>query len=167
MTLSTHMIVGTAVASLFPNNPALGFGAAFLSHFVLDTIPHWDYAIAMKNGSSDIKDMDIEFNKSFVKSFVKISSDVALGFIISLILIFTLHFSSWPALMAGCLGGMMPDFLQLVYMKFKHEPFLSLQKFHRWIQKDRGYKIKNPVFGVLTQIIVVFFVVWMIYLYVR
>ena len=161
------MIVGTAVASLFPSNPALGFGVAFLSHFVLDTIPHWDYAIVMKNGNSDIKDMDIEFNKNFIGSFIKISSDVALGLAVSLVLIFSLNLSSFSSLIAGCLGGMLPDFLQLVYMKFKHEPLLSLQKFHRWIQKDRGCKIKNPIIGIFTQVIVAFLAVWIIYLYMQ
>jgi hypothetical protein len=33
MILTTHAITGAAVASVFPNNPALGFVAGFASHF--------------------------------------------------------------------------------------------------------------------------------------
>ncbi|MDH2348696.1 hypothetical protein [Bradyrhizobium sp. SSUT77] len=43
MILSTHAIVGGAIASLIPDQPALAFVAGIVSHFVIDAIPHSDY----------------------------------------------------------------------------------------------------------------------------
>ena len=45
MTLTTHAIFGAGLASLMPEHPVAAFIAGFASHFVLDAIPHWDYAI--------------------------------------------------------------------------------------------------------------------------
>ena len=38
MTLTTHAVVGAAVATLLPSHPLLGISAAFLSHFFVDAI---------------------------------------------------------------------------------------------------------------------------------
>ena len=45
MILITHAIVGGAIASLLPSQPALAVCAAFASHFAIDAIPHWDYPL--------------------------------------------------------------------------------------------------------------------------
>jgi hypothetical protein len=45
MILSTHAIVGGAIAGLFPSHPVLVAAAAFASHFAIDAIPHWDYPL--------------------------------------------------------------------------------------------------------------------------
>ena len=51
MILSTHAIVGAAIASFLPSHPTTAFVLGFGSHFVLDAIPHWDYPI--KSASVD------------------------------------------------------------------------------------------------------------------
>jgi hypothetical protein len=56
MILSTHAVVGGAIASLFPSHPVLVAVAAFASHFAIDAIPHWDYplrAITLKPGANN------------------------------------------------------------------------------------------------------------------
>src|SRR5436305_15069783 len=56
MILSTHAVVGGAIASLFPSHPVLVAVAAFASHFAIDAIPHWDYplrAIRSKPGANN------------------------------------------------------------------------------------------------------------------
>jgi hypothetical protein len=51
MILSTHAIVGGAIASLFPSHLVLVVAAGFASHFAIDAIPHWDYPLqAIKAG---------------------------------------------------------------------------------------------------------------------
>jgi hypothetical protein len=45
MILSTHAIVGAALASLMPSHPIAAFAAGFASHFVIDSTPHWDYPL--------------------------------------------------------------------------------------------------------------------------
>jgi hypothetical protein len=45
MILSTHAVVGGAIASLVPSDPILAAAAGFASHFAIDAIPHWDYPL--------------------------------------------------------------------------------------------------------------------------
>jgi hypothetical protein len=52
MILSTHAIVGGAIASLFPSHPILIAAAGFTSHLVIDAIPHWDYPLYLRGEGS-------------------------------------------------------------------------------------------------------------------
>jgi hypothetical protein len=54
--LSTHAIIGGAVASLFPSHPVFIAIAGFASHFAIDAIPRWDYplqVISVKRGADN------------------------------------------------------------------------------------------------------------------
>ena len=48
MVLTTHAVAGATLATLVPNHPLWGFVIGFGSHFVLDSIPHWDYSLKSK-----------------------------------------------------------------------------------------------------------------------
>jgi hypothetical protein len=43
--LSTHAVVGGAIASLIPGHPVLAFVIGVASHFAIDAIPHVDYPL--------------------------------------------------------------------------------------------------------------------------
>jgi hypothetical protein len=43
MILSTHAVVGGAIASLMPSHPVLAFVVGVASHYAIDAIPHVDY----------------------------------------------------------------------------------------------------------------------------
>ena len=46
--LSTpHLMVGAAIVRSIPN-PYISLPAAFLSHFLFDFIPHWDFSVSLK-----------------------------------------------------------------------------------------------------------------------
>jgi len=46
--LSTpHILVGSAIINIIPN-PLISLPIAFLSHFLLDFMPHWDFKITLK-----------------------------------------------------------------------------------------------------------------------
>jgi hypothetical protein len=45
MTLSTHAIVGGAIASLMPGQPVFAFIVGVASHFAIDAIPDVDYPL--------------------------------------------------------------------------------------------------------------------------
>jgi hypothetical protein len=45
MILSTHAVVGGAIASLIPGHPVLAFVIGTASHFAIDAIPHVDYPL--------------------------------------------------------------------------------------------------------------------------
>jgi len=139
MILAKHAVAGAALASLTPDNPAIGFITGFLSHFVLDAIPHWDYDLESETeDKNDEMNNEILINKKFLKDiFKKIGPDIAAGCLISY-LIFCLYFKiSIIAVLCGAAGGIVPDALQLVYMKWKHEPLKSLRRFHIWIHAPK------------------------------
>ena len=145
MTLTAHAITGAALASLVPDQPLVGFAVGFISHFVLDAIPHWDYKLNSKkeDGNNHMND-DMVINKNFIKDILKISFDGILGLLLSLIVFnFYFKFSTFVVL-SGVIGAMMPDALQFVYMKWRHEPLISLQKFHLWIHADKKIIEKLP-----------------------
>ncbi len=155
MTLTTHAIVGTAVVSLIPQHPVLGLCAAFVSHFAADAIPHWDYPIASSSVNPHFG-MPMKYDKSFWVDVARIGSDGTLGVILS-VLFFAPVVGSIMAIL-GAIAGMLPDPLQFVYAHFKHEPLVSLQRFHTWIHTNNHLE-NRIVFGVFSQILFVTLVV--------
>jgi hypothetical protein len=49
MILSTHAVVGAALASFVPSHPLAALVIGFASHFALDAIPHRDYPIKSRS----------------------------------------------------------------------------------------------------------------------
>ncbi|MFH0804353.1 MAG: hypothetical protein V1896_02015 [Candidatus Zambryskibacteria bacterium] len=160
MTLTAHAIVGASIASVVPSHPVLGFALGFGSHFLLDTIPHWDYPL--RSRKADIKnpmDDDVVLNKNFIFDLFKMGSDAVFGLIVVLFLFggFSDFHLAWAPLW-GVAGALTPDALQFVYMKWRHEPMISLQKFHLWVH-SRIRLDDRPALGIPLQIaIIIFFV---------
>jgi len=118
MVLTPHAIVGATLAGLVPEHPLVGFAFGFISHFVLDAIPHWDYQL------------DFFTTNSLSRGdLIKLTVDFVLG--LSLIWFFA------PALVWGALGGLTPDALQFVYQKTGSRLLASLQRFHLWIHAEK------------------------------
>ncbi|MDD2823359.1 MAG: hypothetical protein PHQ59_04755 [Candidatus Daviesbacteria bacterium] len=72
MTATAHALIGGAVASTI-SNPELGLSLAFISHPLLDLIPHWDFANNWR-----AKDKFI--------LFIEASADLTFGVLLSYIL---------------------------------------------------------------------------------
>ncbi len=159
MTLTTHAIVGASIANILPSHPVLGFTAGFVSHFLLDAIPHWDYFLAsVKKDPDNPMNNDIAFNKNFIFDLFKMGADAALGIIISLFLFgFSNSHLIWMPLW-GAIGALTPDALQFVYLKWRYEPIKSLQRFHIWIHGKEKLN-SRPVLGIFLQIVVILFFV--------
>jgi hypothetical protein len=155
MTLTTHAVVGATIASALPSHPLLGFVLAFSSHFLLDAIPHWDYALSShkSDGSNRMND-DMMIDKVFFTDLMKIGFDMLCGVLI-VILVFTLHGPHilWLPLV-GVAGATLPDALQFAYWKYRHQPLISLQRFHIWVHAKKDFN-KRPFLGITFQIIVV------------
>jgi hypothetical protein len=174
MILTTHAITGAAIASAMPNHPVLGFVAGFASHFLLDSIPHYDYKLhSCKEDLRNPLNNDLVLNKKFVVDLIKICADGLFGVLVSLLLFFNLpiyqSLHTLPvqtlsllilhsAVFWGIVGALLPDFLQFVYFKFRHEPFLSIQKFHNRIQIGKHLE-HNHALGRILQIIIIVIVV--------
>ncbi len=78
MLLGPHILVGAAVAAS-TTNVFLGLLFAFLSHFVLDRIPHWEYSI------EPLKQIKTRGTKYCVPILRRIALDATLGLIVLLV----------------------------------------------------------------------------------
>jgi hypothetical protein len=148
LTLTTHAVVGAAIAGLTPKYPMLGLCLAFASHFLLDAIPHWDYPLR----SSSLRPQaatPMKYDRAFIADMITIGSDAALGISLALILFTTPD--GYFLLFCGACAGILPDGLQFAYMRFPHKPLVYLQRFHEWIHSSYAMD-ERPAFGICSQL---------------
>jgi hypothetical protein len=154
LTLTTHAIVGAAIASGIPAYPALAIAAAFASHFLLDAIPHWDYPISSDSVNPKVA-AAMKYDRALLVDMLKIGTDAMLGMALALLLL--ARPSNFALVLCGAAAALLPDALQFAYMRFPREPLISLQRFHRWIHASRNLH-SRPILGVATQIGLILFV---------
>jgi len=154
MILTTHAIVGAAIGRLVLN-PYEAFALGFISHFLIDAIPHCAYPLAslINNGKDPLK-KDMVLDLRFAKDLVFITVDFCIGISLA-IFIFqnAAGFTNFSLpLLAGALGGVLPDALQFAYFKIRREPLTTLQKFHHNVNGEKD--ILGLPYGILSQILV-------------
>jgi hypothetical protein len=135
MILSTHAIVGGAVASLLPSHPVLVAMLGFASHFLIDAIPHWDYplqSISVKPGADNRK---LRLDRRLVLDLFLIGLDAFAGLGAAIFLFAPL--ASPVVIAVGAVAGMLPDPLQFVHSLYPHQPLKILQGFHVWIHSKQ------------------------------
>jgi hypothetical protein len=153
MILSTHAIVGGAIASLFPSHPVLVALASFGSHFAIDAIPHWDYPLRSIAIGRHVDNRSLKIDGLLLRDLAMIGGDACAGLAISMLLFATTK-TIWVVAL-GAAAGILPDPLQFVHSINKSEPLMSLQRFHEWIHTSR----KLPwISGVVSQALFVAFV---------
>ena len=162
MLLAPHILVGAAVASQF-QNPALGLILAFLSHFILDRTPHWEYSVeALKQ----IKIRGIKYCRPIL---LRVILDIITGFTV---LIFAMLISAnridFVYLALGGFFGILPDGLTfLLFLRGNSKGWLSLflkifYALHRKAHFNK-YKSLPPLrIGLSTQAIVVLIALYFI-----
>lgn len=162
MTLSTHAVVGAAVAAALPNHPILGGLFAFGSHFLLDALPHWDYKILSTSANPDAP-AKLSIDRLFLLDLVRIGSDALLGLVVAGAFFWHPVGTSFTAGVSllenwlwfiGAASAILPDFLQFVYSKYPKGPIAQLQAFHRWIHTS--HRLEGRTFcGIASQLILV------------
>lgn len=165
MMLFTHSIVGASIVSMFPNNPALGIPLALFSHYLSDSIPHWEYNI--KAPIFNKKNPDREHQLRNFSVYDKLWSlrydnfsilvDFSIGICVSLYIFYHLYHVSWILVLFGVLAGVLPDIGQFAYVLFP-EKMKVFQKFHTFWHSSIHWHNK-PFWGTLTQFAVLLFVV--------
>ena len=146
MILSAHAIVGGTIASLMPGHPVLCFFVGAASHFAIDAIPHVDYplhSISVRRSSPRA----LTLNWLLVQDLGLITLDACVG--LAIVLWLYASPGATTAVVAGALGAMLPDPLQLLQKLYPREPLKSLQRFHSWIHTKR--RLKWPL-GVSSQL---------------
>lgn len=110
-----HVLAGTAIG-LAVKQPALVAVLAFLSHFVLDAIPHYDYG-----------------DRPGTKLWWKIwTVDAVTSFLAIALLALAVPELAW-AVIAGGICGELPDVFWVYYLK-SGKPAFWFFRFHAWIQ---------------------------------
>ena len=151
MILVTHAIIGATVAFALRENPLIGFLAAFASHFAADAIPHWEYRIiSLERNATDYLSSRFAIGKNFAYDILRAGTDCAFGVGIPTLIVSSQSPENIWIVLWGAAGGVLPDFLQLVYFLFPNSPLRFVQRFHHFIHaKQRMYD--RPVLGISIQ----------------
>ncbi len=169
MVLTTHAVVGGALASIAYAEPAAAFGIGFLSHFLLDAIPHWDYFHLLPSfkGNTEGNGFTVELSKRLMFDIGFIIFDIILGFLLVFLFFlrkgFILNFGILikDPIIWGAIGGILPDFLQFAYSKFPRQPLTSIQKLSEFMH-SKNYSFQNKfLLGASFQIVIVAFFVFL------
>jgi hypothetical protein len=148
LTLTTHAIVGAAIASVMPAHPSLALAAAFASHFLLDAIPHWDYPIRSDSVKPGVA-AAMRYDWALFTDVFTIGTDAILG--IGLALLLLARPSDLVLVFCGACAAILPDALQFAYTRFPRGPLVSLQRFHLWMHASRNLNAR-PILGLSAQI---------------
>lgn len=143
MYLSVHATVG-AIVGQQTGNPILAFGAGFASHLLLDIIPHGD---GEKSGMP-------QTNKT-----IMIAASIDLTALTLITLWLYRHTGGTifsPTLIAGALGGMLPDALQLPYLLSNGRKWNWYQRIHNFFHNMivSKWDIPYPI-GIILQTLLV------------
>ncbi len=151
MTLATHAVAGALIGAVASQNVTLALGAAFLSHFVLDTIPHWDYSLGSiaKKGININNDMDTR-SKTFIFDLAKIAFDFAIGMTLTVAAFHRFDSRTLAIIILAAIFAAAPDPLQFVYWKLRSRVMLPLQMFHMWMHSKTELK-QRPLLGIFSQ----------------
>ena len=137
MILTPHILAGAVVAAKI-SNPVIGLPLAFLSHFLLDALPHREYSIA---GLTRPK------SKNFAKSAAKVLIDLSFG--LGLTVFAATEQINILYLAGAIILAVLPDFFQLLTLYYSDGRFRIsqakgeralfgclnsrwLEKFNRW-----------------------------------
>lgn len=165
MILTSHAIIGVAVASAFPTHPIVAFSAALASHYIVDAIPHWEYdLLSSKKDKNNPLNNDITIGKDFFSDSKKVSADILTGIFVSFLFFYFLGFDSVSLLIliAGIVGGTAPDILQFAYFRFRREPFKSLYLFHYFVHSRTEELKKRFIVGIFLNILTVVSIVLLV-----
>ena len=139
-----HALVGAALAVKI-GNPLLSIPLAFLSHFVLDRIPHWNphfYTETQKYGKPTRKSTII----AVVDSVVALTTGL---FIASK---FLPNYNLVLTIVATCLASVLSDQIKLPYFFLKRRSGF----FRKWTEFERSMQVSAPfVPGITTQVLVI------------
>lgn len=128
MFITTHATIGALVGAAFPSR-ALAFVLGFVSHFLVDMIPHGDEGMldGYKSGAKVRRAV----------AYVMIDSVIAVYVI--LLLLSNAPAEVAPAVMWGIIGSILPDLIVGVYEVTKVKPFF--RKFTAWHHKNHHHLI--------------------------
>lgn len=148
MILSAHIITGAAVGGNF-SNPWLVVLLSVVCHHLADLLPHWDYKI---------KEIPLR------KSFLKISADILIGFILVAGTLIIFHSRELPKnfsslfsgaylnLILGIFFSLLPDGLLLLSWIFPKKPLTFYASLHSKLHTSLKLNSKQGIAPLLIYI---------------
>lgn len=148
MLLTPHILAGVAIVTLV-QNPTLGLIFVLLSHYFLDFFPHKEYSI---------KNIQSGYWKKVLPDFLKVFSDIGLGFLI----VFLIRGYS-PLILIAAFLAILPDSGSLIHYIF---PKNRLLKKH-WVLHSAINTIsenkKIPAFwGIVSQTVIMAIAIYLL-----
>lgn len=140
-----HVAIGAVIATKIPN-PFIAIPLAFMSHFILDKVPHWNPHI-------------ITETKKFGKPTQKSTNIIIADCVTALIFGSAVAYSTLPninmaiSVMLCSFFSILPDLVEFPYFYFKRrDKFYTVwSSFQKSIQNDT-----TPFWGLLIQIVTIF-----------
>lgn len=154
MILLPHIILGAVIGAKIQN---LGFIIilGFLSHFIIDKIPHWDYSI------KGIKDFRETRNfKKLVITLIKIGIDGLIGLLIVFLTLWQKNMfdiSYLPFILLGIFVSILPDLVGILSEIISNSFLDIFSKFHDLAHFKTKKEGELTFLGISTQIAMVIF----------
>lgn len=141
MLLTPHILAGVLIITKV-QNPILGLFLVLLSHYFLDSFPQKEYSIESIRGRNW---------KESLPDFMKVFSDIAIGFTIMLLVV-----GYNPLIVLAAILSIFPDGLTLLHCIFPNNKLLKKhQKLHLAINAICENKKLPAILGVISQIVVI------------
>jgi len=138
MLVVTHALVGGFVSSKI-SNPVISSPLLVISHFLLDSIPHWDLGTEFRKRKKII---------NFLLGWVDLLGGIGICW-----LIFQKNSPFKPLLWTGVFFSLLPDFLEFpaLFLNWRFFPFDKLKLIHSYFFHR---KAKFPQ-GLILQLIII------------
>ncbi len=154
MTLASHAVAGAATALILRGQPELGAAGAFLSHFLLDAIPHWHYQIAIRKGGA-WREKRLAWDADVRDTFARTGADSLTGAGIALVLAFLVSPENWFLALLGAGLGVLPDLLQFLKYLTRSRRFIPFERLHQFCHTK--LRLDNrPILGPAIEVLAIF-----------
>jgi len=153
MQLTAHAAVGAAVG-VATGNPVLAFFAGFISHHIVDAIPHTDggsYEVGVENFARDKRIITI------------VGFDLALLILLSFLLSENRGYNL--PMILGAFGAILPDLIDnMPFWSPKLRKIFPFNYYHLFHEKMHFTILNSKYFwvGILTQIIMIAASIWFV-----
>jgi len=157
MILTTHAIIGAAIANAFPYEPHIGLPLSLASHYIIDILPHTNYGHEHFQNENN-RDAIIDFHN--IDALVQIFFTV-LDITVAVLLVFLLFVRDKQTFFLSVFGAMfavLPDIFNFFSYKFGGRFFTGAKKLHDLFHYNKDFN-HNYFYGVMTQLAVVVFMV--------
>lgn len=160
MLFSTHAIVGAAVG-IMAQDPVWGFAAGFISHHVLDALPHFDqgsFYIEKSAAPYLRRGAGVPHHNFSRRDWIILFADWIVSGTVFIFLLMTLRAGPAEYIIAGALGGLSPDIIDSSplwskKLRAKIRAVLEYHRFHSYFHWTVARK--NMPLGLITQIFLV------------